>query len=812
MQVSSRAQELFLEAHALDPNTRSQFVTDACSGNRSLLEEVNSLLTAANASDGCFERLSGRVGLSALPEEPPLMPAHKTLGAWRLQRLIGQGGMGSVYLANRADGQFEQLAALKILPVGLAHAQARARFLLERQILARLVHDNIARLLDGGISDDGVPYFVMDYVEGAAIDVYCERKRLGVADRLRLVLNVADAVQYAHRNLVVHRDLKPSNVLVQEDGRVRLVDFGIATLLEPGTGQANLTQQTHRPATPGFASPEMLRGDVVDVTTDVYSIGALLYVLLTNKLPLSYGGLSLAAMLDHAATAVAPPASHHNPTLDPDIDAIVAKALAKQPGERYASVESLATDIRNWLDGIPVTAKPPSPLHLARKFVSRHRLGVSFAAFAILALAGLTGIATYSAINTERKALGIALQRDQAEQTTEFLVSIFDSANPGRTAADLTAREILNTARQRIGVELADQPELKVELLKTMSNVYWKISLTDELRETLETERELRAELNGVDDSEYADFLIRWSRLEDMAGNYDRAQQYAQEALAISQRHGDRIAEAEGHRRIGRMLHLKGDYESADAGYRKSLEIYRDELGSDSLEADSVRYNLATLLNHMQEYEQSLGLLEQVLETRRQHYPEDHGEFSEVFTAMGSVLNGLGRHDEATEIYERAFAMNERLFGPDNANNYFVVNGLGKVAELKGDYATAAIHYKEAVRLNVMQFDDHPNLGISKANLGNAYMFSGRFDLAVPAYREAVDIIGRHLPEHWMLGDMRWRLGHCIVKSGGDYAEAEPLILEGIDTLTAQWGKDHPRTRAAIDAAAELYQAWDRPE
>lgn len=746
------------------------------------------------------------------PDSDPVLRADKTFGVWKALRLIGRGGMGAVYLAERADGQYQQQAALKILPMGFADKAAQDRFLLERQILARLVHDNIARLLDGGVTDEGVPYFVMDYVDGIPIDAYCEQEHLNVADRLSIVLDVTAAVQHAHRNLIIHRDLKPANVLAENNGRVRLVDFGIATLLEPASGQAPLTRTTQRLATPEFASPEMLRGDVVDVTTDVYSLGALLYLLLTGRFSNSYDGLSPAEILNNAETAEPPPASDHNPVLDGDMDAIVAKALAKAPADRYASVESLAHDLRSWLSGMPITAKPPSVIRRAKKFAGRHRLGVSLAASAVIALIGIAGVASYFAVKSEQQARAIALERDRAQQTADFLVGIFDSADGDRAAAELTAQEVLDTSRRRISRELADQPDVQIESLRAMSDIYRNMQLTDEWREVLGTELNLRADLHGTDDAGYAGTLVRFSELEDMAGNYDDALAYAEQALGISQQHDYRIGEAAAYRAVGRVLHLKGDYEDADAAYRSALEIYRNELGDDAQETDLVRHSLATLLNHMGEHAQSLQLLDQVLATRRQFYAGDHSEFSEVFLAKGSVLTSLGRYDEAVAVYEQAFAMNNRLLGPDNGPNYYIVNGLGKLAEVMGNYELAADHFAEAVRLNVLNFPNHPNLGISKANLGNSYMFTGQFDLAVPHYREAVTIIERHMPEHWMLDDMRWRLGHCIAKSDGNYEEAEPLILLGVETLTAQWGQDHPRTKAARDAAAELYEAWGKTE
>ena len=366
--LSEKAAEIFLKARTLDLKTRAEFVTNQCGNSDELRSAVESLLAASNDSEAYFQKLAGKVSLDALLQAEDTLPANKIVGSWRLLRQIGRGGMGAVYLAERTGGQFEQQAALKLLPTGLDSDQARARFLVERQILARLNHDNIARLLDGGVTDEGIPYFVMDYVEGLPIDEYCFTNRLTVREKLTLILEVARAVQFAHRNLIIHRDLKPNNVLVDAAGHVRLLDFGIAKMLFSDSVNVQLTQETRRPATPAYSSPEMLRGEPVDVTTDVYSIGALTYTLLTGKAPLSFSGLSIAEMYDRAAIDVPDPVSKHDVKMQGDLETIVAKALAKLPEERYESVEALANDLRNFLGGLPVSARPLSALYRARKF------------------------------------------------------------------------------------------------------------------------------------------------------------------------------------------------------------------------------------------------------------------------------------------------------------------------------------------------------------------------------------------------------------------------------------------------------------
>jgi serine/threonine-protein kinase len=809
--IAERAAELFLEARTLDPDTRDQFVADQCGADDNLAREVHALLAASGESEDYFGKLADKVSLGALAQvdEPGL--EDKLFGSWRVLKQIGRGGMGAVYMAERADEQFEQKGALKVLPKGLDSAQARARFLIERQILARLVHDNIARLLDGGVSEDGAPYFVMDFVEGLPIDEFCEKHALSVEDRLSLVLDISRAVQFAHRNLVIHRDLKPSNVLVTDGRRVRLLDFGIAKLVEPDGIDASLTQVSQRPATPAFASPEMLRGEPVDVTTDVYSIGALMFVLLTGRPPIDYDGLTLAEMHERAASEMPPSVSQFNPKLKGDVDTIVAKALAKSPADRYESVESLGNDVRNFLGGLPVAAKTPSAMYRARKFLVRHRTGAVFTAFAIVALAAIAVLAVRSAVISDRQAQEIALERDRAQATKEFLVSIFDSADPNVAPGNLTAREILEAGRERIDAELVDQPAVQADLLESIGIVYMSWRLIEEGTNILEQERALRASTDGEESAEYANVLSRLAAIADIGGDYEAALEYATSSLGISERVGDLKGQSAAHERIGRMAHLQGDFDSADTHYSRSLELLY-QAGRAGTQSEAVLHeHRGNLLNHRQQYEESLLAFEKSLQLRRKFKSGDSSLVSPIYLGMGSVLNKLGRYDEAFETYQAGYDMNDRLYGAGNSYNLFFVNGLGKVAEARGDLDNAMANYEESRRLIVAHTPESPNLAFANANVGKVHSLQGRFDLALPFYRTAEEIMREKLPGHWKLGEVRWRLGRCFAEAG-DFDAAEPLILDGIEIVTVQWGPDHESSRNARAAAVRLYESWEKPE
>ena len=318
---------------------------------------------------------------SELEAETTAITHGALIGPYRLVRELGQGGMGVVYLAERADGQFEQRVALKLIKRGMDSDEILRRFLAERQVLARLSHPHIARLLDGGVTAEGQPYFAMEYVDGVPLHHYCEERSLGFEDRLRLFREVCEAVQYAHRSLVVHRDLKPSNILVTSAGETKLVDFGIAKVLYEDVADRSVTRTDQRLMTPEYAAPEQVRGEPVTTATDVYALGAILYQLLTGRPPHQFTGRSRGGAVPHhlrggPRAAERGPCTRHRRRrrLRGDLDIIVLKALRKDPARRYPSVEALLEDLERHRTGLPVRARPDSVAYRARKFLGRHRL------------------------------------------------------------------------------------------------------------------------------------------------------------------------------------------------------------------------------------------------------------------------------------------------------------------------------------------------------------------------------------------------------------------------------------------------------
>ena len=805
----SRVREHFHAALELDGDARARYLDDIAARDMKLRNEVEALLDATAKSEAYFERVSDVV--SQIPLDGQL-PQDRLVGRWRLLRLIGRGGMGSVYLAERADGEFEKRVAIKILPVGLGDEHSRDRFLQERQILARLVHDNIARLLDGGVMEDGTPYFVMDYVDGQPIDEYCEARSLDLRERMKLVLQVARGVQYAHRNLVIHRDLKPGNLLVEKNGHVRLLDFGIAKFLESDE-QAQLTQLAWRPATPVFASPEMLSGAAVDITTDVYSIGVLMYLLTTGKLPLSYDGLSLSEMQHHAATVTPLPVSELNPEASRDLDAIVAQSLAKAPTDRYASVESLINDIENYLDGVPVAARVPSAWYKARLFVRRHRAAVSFAALLVMSLAAIAAVSVRSAIVSKQQSEALSVSLERAENTRDFLAGVFEAAGPDDDPGDVTAREILETAVGNIETDLGDQPALQADLLSTIADVYGELGMLDEWQAVSERERAVRQAMGTTDDAAYIRLLLRLAEAVDMrGGGHERQLELAREALERSRRIGDREQEGLALWRIARVNSLKGDYAAAEAGYREVLEIRLNQYGPESHLVGLTKTTLAAELNRQERYTEASEFINDAIRIFAALEADDPAPpRTDIYLIKAEAIWGAGQAHTAVALLEETLARNTQWYGGDNYFNLYVNNMLGRIETDRGNLEVARAYFGESLRLLDVNAPENPARAFALGYFAETHMLEGNYADALPLLEEAQQVTTEKLPSHWFGGNVSWRLGRCLV-AVGQFESAETHILAGIERLILTKGPSHEATEAARTAAVDLYTAWGRPE
>jgi serine/threonine protein kinase len=488
---------LFEAALDRPPEERVPFLDAACGADAELRAEVAKLLAADEAGSGDFleqpalallTTTSGteREGTPFEIEWPEGAPGPR-LGPYRLIAPLQSGGMGTVYRAARDDDQYQRQVAIKMLRAGLCSDEGRHRFRVERQILARLEHPHIARLYEGGETEEGCPYLVMELIDGEPIDRYCDNRRLTIEERLGLFRQVCGAVQHAHQSLLVHRDLKPSNILVTAAGEPKLLDFGIAKELDAAAGDAGLTRTGLRLLTPGYGSPEQARGEPVSTASDVYSLGVLLYELLCGRSPYRLEGLAPHEVEREIGTREPlPPSRAVDPAtpeaeaiaqargltprglrrrLAGDLDNVVAHALRKEPHRRYPSAASLSGDLKAHLFDLPVAARPDSLAYRLTKGVRRHRLGVAAAALLVALLSGFL-------VSLRSQQRRLATERDKAEQALSFLLKAATAANPYESGDGApTVQDLLDKGAQEAAHGLRDQPEVQAALFESLSRV-----------------------------------------------------------------------------------------------------------------------------------------------------------------------------------------------------------------------------------------------------------------------------------------------------------------------------------------------------
>jgi serine/threonine-protein kinase len=808
----------------LPPSERAAFVEAECGGDPNVLAHVRELLASADRASEFLERPVDEVagdllGAAGIPDAgaDALVPGAE-VPPWKVVREIGRGGMGAVYLAERADGQFQQRAALKVIREGL-RGGFRDRFLQERRILARLEHPRIARLLDGGFLPDGRPWFAMEYVDGVPITEYADRERLSVEERADLFVDVCDAVAHAQRHLVVHRDLKPSNVLVADDGAPRLLDFGIAKIFADPGGEAGdgasasgaltmrptaLTRDGARLLTPEYAAPEQLRGEEVTTATDVWALGCILFELLCGRHPYA-SHLDTPGALEHAVLtgdsqqlprAVTEPAASARRTttralrrrLRGDLANIAARALAREPAERYATAADLGADIRNWRRGMPVSARAPSFRYRAAKAIARNRLAVGAAGAVVVALTTGLAVATWQARRAE-------LEAERATAVKEFLQSLFAETDPDLAQGeDPRASELLARGSERLDTELADQPELRAELLQTIGVLHYRLSEYERSAALLRQAVALRVERFGPDDSRVAETLGHLGATILAMSDYPAADSLLSRALEIQRRtlrSGDpALATAAGN--LAAVRRELGRLEEAEALYREALELDRETFGSESEPVASDLSNLAYALVHAGRLDEAESLNREALAIRRRLHPGDHTLTATSLANLGHVLTLRGKLDEAEAALNEALAMRRRLFPNGHQHTASVLRVLAFLKQRADDLDGAEALFAEALEMSRRLLGDvHFDVANDLNGLASIAYFKRDFSTSRERFAEALTIFEELLPEgHATVLTVRGNLATVALELG-DVDAAEREYRASIATRIATLGEDH---------------------
>jgi serine/threonine protein kinase/Tfp pilus assembly protein PilF len=843
--IHEQVTTIVAHARGMSTQDRGDYVRRACGADETLLSHVMQAL-----GDALGERAAQEQGFwdeVAAGESIRMSPLEslegQLLGRYRIVRKLGSGGMGDVYLAERADEEYQQRVALKIVRGGLFSPQIQSRLRMERQILATLQHPNIARLLDGGRAPDGTPYLVMEYIDGEPIDAYCDRRRLPIEARLQLIRTICGAVHYAHQNLIVHRDLKPNNILITPDGVPKLLDFGIAKLLDSRHSAHTLavTHFEYRVMTPAHASPEQVRGDVITTASDIYVLGVLLYELLCGKRPFHLIGTSLTdmeriiceqealppsamvarvhsespeLMADFAAHRATTP-SRLERELRGDLDNIIGMAMRKDPERRYASAEQLAADLEHHLSGQPVLATSDTWLYRTRKFIRRHAWSVAAGVVAVVTLAAFSAVTYIQSQRIAQERDVATAERTRAEQISSFLVELFELSDPSRSRGNqVTAREMLDIGARRIRLGLNDQPETRATLLGTIGRVYGSMGLYDSSVELLEDALKSRVRIHGERAPEVAQARVALGNALCDRGQLDACAEHLNAALTMQKEllGADALAIAPTLQAHGRVAQLRGELDVAERYFNDALGIYRQHQKDRTIEAASVMSELASLDAYRSNFEHAATLYRAALDIDRQVLGNDHPSTGIHVQNLAFTLQSQGKLDEAAPLYTESLQILSKVLGETHPMTLDASGNYGRFLHRRGDLAKAEQVLVRVVELDrKARGDQHPYVGHDLVNLGLVRIDAGNPARAQEDFSAALAIYAATLPaDHPYTASALSGLGRAQLEQGR-LKEAEQTLRQASQIATKSLAADSPQLAAINSSLGRTLLAQKRP-
>ena len=776
--TAERLRDLFDAAIALPPAKRAEFLDRSCRHDALLRAEVERLLASETTQDD--EALSARAAAAATEFVASAPWIGRRVGSYRILRELGSGGMGSVYLAERADAEYESRVAIKLIR-GFPSADALERLRHERQVLAGLVHPNIARLLDGGTTTEGQPFLVIEYVEGLALLDWAAARQPTLKRRLDVFLQLCRAVHYAHQNLIVHRDLKPGNVIVRDDDTPVLLDFGIAKLTAPDASGSRPTEL--RAFTEDYASPEQIEGGAVTTASDVYALGLVLYELLCGKRYRS-GGRSESwrqarpGRVAHAASELW--LKREAGQVGGDLEHIVRRALAPEPAERYASAAAFAADVERYFSGQALEAGPDRIGYRLGKFVSRHRAPVAAACAGVVLILGAAlwlGIERHRALRAERRA---AIEAQTANKTTDFLLQLFQAVDPANAQGkELSARELLDGGREMLARQaLADQPQVRARLLSALGQIYISIGQPQRATELSEEAVQLLRRPDG-DPLRLAYALNELCRAQTMASDYAKALPHCREGLSIRS-----VRLAPDHVDIGHSLMALGvveqevgHYDVARENYTRALAIFSAAGPEHADDVAAVHHNLGFLAGHRQDWATARREYQIAYDSKRALLGDSHPNTLVSLSGLAAAEGELGDRAAQLAHLETDLALSLKVHGADSVPAARMHNDIAGALQDAGDYAAAEMHYRAALdsyaRLTAA---DSIEIAQSTNNLATLYEDRGDLAAAQPLFRRSLAIrSAKFTPPHPSIARAQNNLARCLLESG-DAAAAQPLL------------------------------------
>lgn len=859
-----RIQELFHMAADLPAHEQDVFLGAACGTDAELMETVRAMLKEDSHPASLLDRDVAEIAHDVLSRDNAAqLPSHD-FGTYSLVRLLGEGGMGLVYLAERRD--LGTRVAIKVLRDAWLSPARRERFAAEQRTLAQLTHPSIARLYDADVLSDGTPWFAMEYVEGIPLTEYCNLHNCSIGVRLQLFRAVCEAVQYAHSQAVIHRDLKPSNILAKQDGSIRLLDFGIAKQLESLDAPVKQTMTGLRLMTPAYAAPEQIRGERVGIHTDVYSLGVILFELLTEQLPYDLSNLTPAEaasiIAEHepgkpSSIAKIEMPSRGAPAVSKaawaDLDVLCLTALHKDPSRRYRSAEALIRDIDHYLHAEPLEARPDDFSYRLGKFVQRNQRSVTSATVFAVLIIGMLAFFTVRLTKARNAALAEAARTQRIQK---FMLNLFDGGDQDVGPSD-SLRVVTLVDRGLLEAKtLNNDPKVQGELYQSLGDIYEKLGKFDQADSLLQTALQQRKSIFGADSAETAESLIELGLLRDAQGKYEEAERLVRQGLAIDKQKlsPQHPSVARATSALGKVLEDRGSYDTAIEVLQEAARLQSAQQGSTTDLAQTLT-ELANTHFYSGHYAASESLNEQVLAMDRKLYGDRHPHVADDLINLGAIQYDLGHYpeaerldrqalditesfygehnpatasaltilgrtlvseektDEAADILRQALEIEEQAFGKVHPRVAGTLNELGKISQKQGKLDEAEAEFRRMADIyRTVYAGKHYYIGIALCNLAGVYVDRKDFTGAEKLFRDALQIYSQTLPaDHLNIGITHVRLGRAFLLDKR-YQDAEAESRAGYEILTKQSSAPERWMQNAKTDLAREYEALHQPE
>lgn len=776
----NKVRELFDEASNLSADERELYINQKCGNDLELKKEILTLFDSLGKTKDFLEEPLTIVEQNKSSFTDPYI--GKQIGNYIIDGEAGVGGMGIVYTGKRNDKEFEQKVAIKILKHGITSEYLLKRFQIERQTLANLQHPNIARLLDGGRTVDGLPYLIMEFIDGIPITQYCNENNLYIERTLKIFRDVCSAVQYAHQNLIIHRDLKPGNILISKNGNVKLLDFGIAKLIDEDLVDFSdgLTKTGVWHLTPEYASPEQIKGEKITTASDVYSLGVLLYQMLTGNQPYKITNNSPSAISKIITEEkIQKPSEKIKQTVGEisnqksiseksykhlvgDLDNIILKAMHKEPAKRYVSVEQFSEDIRRHLIGLPVIAQKDSAGYRLNKFIKRHKVGfVSSVGFIVFLIASLIAIIWQANVAaTERDKAKLEAQK--VSSVNDFLQEMLSSVDPTEVGKDVKVYDILKKASVDVGNNFSKHPEIEASVRKTIGTTLTNLGEFDEAKPHLVKSLELNNKVYGKE-------------------SYQSAESMHELAL---------------------YYHWIGDLNIADSLYTKSIKIFRNSSDSPPRSLAGAINDLGILKEEQAKYQESLKLLKEALNIYQKNFGETDRDVASTLNNLALTLESLNDIDGAEKYYKKSLEVYLKLYSPDRPEISTIYNNLAYIYIDKDSLNKAEEYFKKSLDLKINSFGkNHSLVGLGFMNLGALEYTMNKFESSESNLLMAAENFKISLNENHVWVGLTNFWYSKILTEKSNYSEAEKCIKTALTIYKNSYPQDHPNI---ISANAEL--------